>query len=368
MRDQSEVRGAMPGHGIRRWATAAGVALIMLCATAADWLPGVGTTAAIAAEPEFGGTCAMGLAEGKRHKTDCKITWTDTDGKIYCFGNEGSKTTFLKDPAGNLMKARETYAAADSGATGDDMGAFTPEDVKSFIEGVITEASAKTDGLYAVNDAMMGQTLKLKFNGVDFVRTLHGYGFFPNVNFSAPEDAAKKYQIDFWVKPKAGKLSMVDVRVYKAPRKEGNTWTMITRLPKPWWWIPASEHPGESETKRSWEVMSALHEFIAAEKAKNGGSYKLKDDQTGEDIDMDFVGIHQPVRKLKDDGRYFACTDFRKQGTNDQYYDIDFWLNEKDGKISVGGVRLHKIPKMEDGNFIQMPRYSFDPKTFDVVP
>lgn len=142
----------------------------------------------------------------------------------------------------------------------------------------------------------------------------------------------------------------------------------MTRSPKPWWWIPASEHPGESEVKRGWEVMSSLHEHIASERAKGGGVYKLKDDKTGEEIALDFVGIHQPVRKLKEDGRYFACTDFRRQGTTDQYYDIDFWLDEKSGKIAVGGVRLHKVPTLEDGNFVQMPRYSFDPKTFDVVP
>ena len=83
---------------------------------------------------------------------------------------------------------------------------------------------------------------------------------------------------------------------------------------------------------------------------------------------MDFIGIHQPVRKLKEDGRYFACTDFRKGGSKEEYYDIDFWLDEKSGKITVGSVRVHKVPQLEDGNFVQIPRYNFDPKTFDVVP
>lgn len=80
------------------------------------------------------------------------------------------------------------------------------------------------------------------------------------------------------------------------------------------------------------------------------------------------TGIHQPVRRLMEDGRFFACTDFRRAGGKDEYYDIDFWLDEESGKISVGGVRVHKVPVLEDGSFIQMPRYSFDPKTFDVVP
>jgi len=365
MKQNYFTRGTVPIMSMRSLALA-GLAVVMVCQTNSALMPRA--SVAIAAEPQFGGTCAMGLAEGKRIKTDCKINWTGTDGNLYCFGNEDSKTTFLKDPVGNLMKARETYASAQSGATGDDMGAFTAGDVQSYVEDFIKASSTKTEGLFPVVDSMKGQTLKLKFDGVEFVRTLHGYGFFPNVKFSAPEEPAKKYQIDFWVKPKAGKLEVIDVRIYKAPKREGDGWTMMTRLPKPWWWIPASEHPGESETKRSWEVMSALHQYIADQKVKAGGAFKLKDDKTGEEVDMDFVGIHQPVRRLKEDGRFFACTDFRKQGTNDQYYDVDFWLNEKDGKIAVGGVRLHKVPMLEDGNFIQMPRYSFDSKTFDVVP
>lgn len=319
-------------------------------------------------DAEFGGSCAMGLAEGKRIKTDCKINWKAPDGKTYCFGNADSKATFVKDPDANIAKARETFAAASTESTGADMGQFTAEDVTKYIEMSIKAAADKNGGLFAVNDAMAGQTLSLKFDKVDFVRTLHGYGFFPDVLFTDKDNPAKKYLIDFWVRPKDGKLTTVDTRVYKAPRKEGDAWVMMTRLPKPWWWIPASEHPGKTENKRSWEVMSALHDHIATKRAEGGGVYKLKDDKTGEDLTLDFVGIHQPVRKLKDDGRFFACTDFRKAGSTEEYYDIDFWMDETSGKITVGGIRVHKVPELRDGNFIEMSRYQFDPKTFDVVP
>lgn len=337
----------------------AGAAVLLLCLIAP----------AAAADPEFGGSCAMGLAEGKRIKTDCKITWTnDKDGKVYCFGNEDSKVVFLKDPQTNIQKAQETYAAAEAGGTSDDMGRYSAEDVTKFTEAYIADAAAKNSGLFPINDAMLGQSLALKLEKIDFVRTLHGYGFFPNVIFADKDDPAKRYQIDFWVKPRGGKLEVVDIRIYKAPKREGDRWAMFTRQPKPWWWIPASEHPGESEVKRSWEIMSAMHEHIAGERARGGGSYKVKDDKTGQTIDLDFVGIHQPVRRLKESGQFFACTDFRKAGSKDEYYDVDFWLDEKDGKIKVGGVRLHKVPEMQDGTFIQMPRYQFDPTTFDVVP
>jgi hypothetical protein len=321
-----------------------------------------------AAEPEFGGQCAMGLAEGKRIKTDCTVNWTAPDGKLFCFGNEDSKATFLKDPEANIRKANEQFAMEDGGISVDDMGKYSADDVKTFIEGEIAAAAEKNGGLFPVADAMLGQSLSLKLVAVDFVRTLHGYGFFPNVIFADSTDPDKKYQVDFWVKPKGGKLGIVDVRIYKAPRKEGDKWVQMTRQPKPWWWIPASEHPGESEVKRGWEIMSALHEHISSERAKGDGSYKLKDDKTGEELSLEFIGIHQPVRKLKEDGRFFACTDFRKAGTKDQYYDIDFWLDEKSGKVTVGDVRVHKVPTLEDGNYVQIPRYSFDSKTFDVVP
>lgn len=322
----------------------------------------------VAAEPEFGGTCVMGLATGRHIKTDCKVTWEDKEGKSYCFNSDDAKEEFLKDPEGNLARARETFAAGNAEATGSDMGRFTPDEARAVVEAHVNELARANDGLVPIVDPLHARTLRLKFQSVEFVRTLHGYGFFPNTNFTDPENEAKRYQIDFWVKPQAGKLAIVETRIYKAPRREGDGWIMITRQPKPWWWIPASEHPGESEVKRGWEVMSALHAHIIAEQTKGGGVYLAKDDKTGEEIRMEFVGIHQPVRKLKEDGRYFACTDFRREGTSDQFYDIDFWLDEKVGKITVGGVRVHKVPMLEDGNFVQMPRYSFDPKTFDVVP
>ena len=54
---------------------------------------------------EFDNMCTMGLAMGKEVKTDCSIN-AEIDGKTYCFGNEDAKTEFMKDPAGNLAKAK----------------------------------------------------------------------------------------------------------------------------------------------------------------------------------------------------------------------------------------------------------------------
>jgi hypothetical protein len=319
------------------------------------------------ATAEFGGACTMALAEGHRVQTKCAVTWRKDD-KTYCFNTEQAKASFLSDPAANLQKAKERFAASDFDSTESSVGHFTSEDAQVFVEGLIKGASEKNGGVYSLNDAVTGQTIPLVYDNVDFTRTIDGYGFFPDVIFHAKDDAAKKYLVDFWVRPKDGRLALMDVRVFKAPKKEGEKWIAMTRQPKPWWWIPASEHPGKSETKRGWEIMSAIEEHVLTERANNNGVFKLKDDKTGGVIALDFIGLHQPVRRLNEDGRFFACSDFRKQGSTDEYYDIDFWLDEKDGKISVKEVRVHKVPVLEDGNYVQVSRYSFDPKTFKVVP
>jgi hypothetical protein len=245
---------------------------------------------------------------------------------------------------------------------------FTGADAQAFVEDLIAKTSQANGGVYPLNDAVTGQTIALVYDKVDFTRTLDGYGFFPDVVFHAKEDAARKYLVDFWIRPSGDKLSLMDVRVFKAPTKEGDKWITMTRQPKPWWWIPASEHPGKSEVKRGWEVMSAIEDYVLTERAKTDGALQLKDEKTGEVIALDFIGLHQPVRRLKENGRFFACSDFRKQGSTDQYYDVDFWLEDKDGKVSVTEARIHKAPVLEDGSYVQIPRYSFDPATFDVVP
>lgn len=309
--------------------------------------------------------CVVGLSEGKRVPTDCSVS-SQLDGKTYCFSGEAAKSTFIKDPS-LLAKAKERYAAADAEGVEAAMGRYTSADAQSLVDDVIKKSAEKNGGVYPLNDAVTGQTIPLVYDKIDFTRTIHGYGFFPDVIFHAKDDPAKKYLVDFWVRPQGGKLAVLDVRIYKAPKKEGASWITMTRQPKPWWWIPASEHPGESEVKRSWEVMSAIESHVITGRGPDG-SITLKDDKTGEDITLEFVGLHQPVRRLKENGKFFACSDFRKKGTTDQFYDVDFWIDEKDGKLKVTEARIHKVPVLEDGSYTQVPRYNFDPNTFDVVP
>ncbi|NOQ94329.1 MAG: hypothetical protein GQ547_06810 [Methylophaga sp.] len=317
---------------------------------------------------EFGGLCVMGLAEGKVIKTDCDVTWLNDEKKTYCFQSEDAKSVFIKDSVRNIERAKEFYAVNSLSKTKDQMGLFSTKDVTKFIDNYIKDKSLKNGGSFSLRDAILGRDLKLKYDEIDFARRLHGYGYFPSVKFHLAGFEDKKYLIDFWVKPENGQLLVMEERIYKAPRRYDGKWVAWMRDPRPWWWIPASEHPGESEEKKAWEVISAIEKNILEQRFKNKGDYILTDDKTGEKVTLEFVGVHQPVRRLKEDGRYFACTDFRKHGSDNEYYDIDFWLNEDDGSIRVGDVRVHKVPEMKDGGFVQIERYNFDDLEADIIP
>lgn len=184
--------------------------------------------------------------------------------------------------------------------------------------------------------------------------------------FHAKGDVAQKYLVDFWVVPRNGKLMVLETRIYESPIREDGKWQTLERQPQPWWWIPASEHAGVADQASSWEVMSAMDRYIAT--ASDNGILSLKDDKTGEKLPLRFIDLHQPVRRLKQNGQFFACTDFRKAGTKDQFYDIDFWIGTQNGKMSVTDVKVHKVPVLINGHYVQMSRYHYDPKTFEMVP
>ena len=321
---------------------------------------------AFAAEPEFGAYCAMGLVNHQLIKTDCKINWTSRDGKLYCFSNDSAKAEFLKSTDENIQKATDSYATAQAEDTAKEMEKFTSDDAQAFVDKLIKDRSARNGGIFVVDDPVTDTSVPLVYDKVDFTRTLAGYGFFPDVIFHAKGDAAQQYLVDFWVVPRNGELMVLETRIHESPVKEGGKWQVIERSPPPWWWIPASEHAGIADQTSSWEVMSAMDRYIAT--ASDQGILRLKDDKTGEKLALRFLDLHQPVRRLKQNGQFFACTDFRKAGTKDQFYDIDFWIGTKNGKMSVTDVKVHKVPVLMNGRYVQMSRYHFDPKTFDIVP
>ena len=99
--------------------------LALLCMTAIVLAVASLTARAVDASPEFGGQCAEGLAEGQHVMTKCTTTWTDKDGKTYCFSNDSAKKVFLESPVENLQRARSFAAASNVEATEKAMQEFT---------------------------------------------------------------------------------------------------------------------------------------------------------------------------------------------------------------------------------------------------
>src|ERR1700674_1764798 len=334
--------------------------------------------AAAPAKGEFDNNSAMDLASGQVVKTDCSVNWAGSDGKVYCFSTEASKEAFLKNPDENIQKAKEFFlakdlakdnaaapaAAAPSGGAAKMSKTFTEDDVNAAVKKVVDEKTK--DGAFVFHDPKLDADLNLNFEQIKVVRGMEGYGWFANVIFHDKDEAKKQYAIDFWFKPQGDQLTLMDIRVQKGPKQDGDSYYMVTRLPVAWWWLPIQEHPGDMEVTRAWQVMGAIHSYIATHKDANG-ALDIKDDKTGETLPLDFVEIHQPVRHLKKEGEYFVCTDFRKPGSTDEYYDIDFWVNQKTGKLEVDNVKVHKVPVQEDGIWTQVPRYTFEGMDFDVT-
>jgi YHS domain-containing protein len=320
-------------------------------------------------QAEFGGQCAEALAEGQHVQTSCSISWQDKDGKVYCFSNTASKKSFLESPADKIERARTFAAASNVESTETAMQNFTSTDAETLVKQHIADTVKANDGQFPIDDPLNGQHLKLAYDDIDFTRTIDGYGFFPDVKFHDAANPDRKYLIDFWVVPESGKLAIQETRIYKEPIQADGKWTLMTRQPVPWWWIPASEHPGHLAAKRGWEVMSAVEHDALEKSLKCNGVFKIKDDKTGQELSLEFVDTHQPVRQLDNDGHYFACTDFRAAGTKDQIYDLDFWVTDKDGKMTVDQVKVHKVPELKSGQWIQVPRYEWkDVGASHVVP
>lgn len=243
---------------------------------------------------------------------------------------------------------------------------FDDASVTARTEEIIKERSK--DGAFVFHDPKLNEDLNLVYEKIRVIRGMKGYGWFANAIFHDKDEPKKQYALDFWFKPQpdSDELQLIDIRVQKGPKRDGDGYIMITRLPVAWWWLPVQEHPGDMEVVRAWHVMSAIHNYIVEHKNEEG-ALELENPKTGEMIPLEFVEMHQPIRYLKKDGEYFACTDFRKAGSKDEYYDVDFWVDEKTGRLKVSDVKIHKIPVQEDGIWTQEDLYTFEGMDFEIT-
>ena len=107
------------------------------------------------------------------------------------------------------------------------------------------------------------------------------------------------------------------------------------------------------------DIKAAMHAHIQS-KLNELGVFHIKDPKTGLDLALQFVKIHDPVRKLNDG--YFACTDFEVVGSKGKLYDLDFWLYEEGGQLVArdAETKIHKEPAQQKEEWIKVARYTFE--------
>jgi len=117
------------------------------------------------------------------------------------------------------------------------------------------------------------------------------------------------------------------------------------------------EHGGEAvQTFTAADIKGAMNAYITMR--EDEGIFKITDEKTDEELQLKFVKIHDPVRKIEGKG-FFACTDFEVVGESGKLYDLDFWLNPEDGSLKVTEEKIHKHPMKTEAGWEKKARYTF---------
>ena len=124
-------------------------------------------------------------------------------------------------PAVNVpaTPSKESVAPPAGGPT----KSFTEEDVDKRVQEVIADRTK--DGAFIFHDPKLDADLNLVFEQIKIVRGMEGYGWFANTIFHDKDVAKKQYAIDFWLKPEGDKLTLMDIRVQKGPKQDGDSYT-----------------------------------------------------------------------------------------------------------------------------------------------
>jgi hypothetical protein len=111
----------------------------------------------------------------------------------------------------------------------------------------------------------------------------------------------------------------------------------------------AQEHPSEHPKKMgsavkpisTTELDKAIKDLIAEKAKANGGKLAVKDDVLSKTWQLDLVRVHTDKLTQLDDKTYFACVDFKAE--DGAMVDVDFYLKNDDGKLSLSDTTIHKV-------------------------
>lgn len=106
---------------------------------------------------------------------------------------------------------------------------------------------------------------------------------------------------------------------------------------------PKVEHPEHPQAKKAIstaDLEKKIKELID-ERSKAAGSFKLQDPVTQSAWLLKLDKVHTDRLSRLDPVTYFACVDMN--ASDGRKVDVDFFLKEKDGKLEMTDVTVHKV-------------------------
>ncbi len=102
-----------------------------------------------------------------------------------------------------------------------------------------------------------------------------------------------------------------------------------------------SEHPQSAKKVSVDQIDKAIRADVDQKAKAAGGKFPVQDDVLNRTWELELVLVHKDKLQALEDGRYFACVDFK--AADGTMVDVDFYLKKDGDKLVVTDTTVHKI-------------------------
>jgi len=102
-----------------------------------------------------------------------------------------------------------------------------------------------------------------------------------------------------------------------------------------------SEHPQSAKKVSVDQIDKAIRADVDQKSKAAGGKFPVKDDVLNKTWELELVLVHKDKLQALEDGRYFACVDFK--AADGTMVDVDFYLKKDGDKLVVTDTTVHKV-------------------------
>jgi hypothetical protein len=88
-------------------------------------------------------------------------------------------------------------------------------------------------------------------------------------------------------------------------------------------------------------LAEAISNYVQAESERHGGVFPVPDPVGGAALGLTLTTVHRERLSRLDDGRYFACADFK--GPDGNTYDVDIFMRAESTGLVPTDLILHKV-------------------------